>query len=552
MEENTTLFFINGLKVHIESSINKYEQSEQKNSIIFNEDFNNLFLNPIFINNILLFRDIITQNNLNFDIFWNHIGKIMKISIQSLLQKFEEEIKKEKENLNEENNIKIEIANKNLLKLKILNICFYFITNEDSDNFQLINNEDKEKFKNLLELYIKEENKNNNDFSLFIKNYIIKITLLINDNNHRINLGFLKYLSFTCYNFESSLFINKEQINNLKIYIDQTINNPRRELNNYLNGAFNKKNYKKDKLCRSRGASFDFRDPNTNNNNIEKNNKKIEDFFKISKKNEKTEKKEKIEKNEKNNGSSENSGGTKDTEKNLLKYNKESEITNLKRKNIQSNSQGKVLHFSSHASNLSLFNLNSGISNHSNSFFLNNSFSSKISLDDSFSLTNIFSTPISELNDNEDNKKFNSKFQFPSIIKCVQNKKKKPFERFKDKIFGSQQMNIKKYMKIEKKENDEIKELRNVVNSSFFYGNENDCNENNIDKKNKKNKKEKEKEKEILDKIKSNKTKEGNVLIYKTPNKNDKENQDQNIKENIDINRIKKNWELLFSQNAGI
>ena len=552
MEDSTTSFFINGLKVHIESSINKYEQYEDNKCIIFDEDFENKFLNPIFINNILLFGDIITQNNLNYEVFWIHIGKTMAISIESLLQKFEEKIKKEKENIKEENNLKIEIGNKNILKLKILNICFFLLTNENLDNFQLIKNNDKEKFKNLLELYIKLEIENNIDFSLFIKNYIVKMTLLINDNYRRINIGFLKFLSFTCYNFEC-LFMNKEQMNNLKIYIDQTINNPRRELNNYLNGALNKKNYKKDKLNRSRGASFDLKDANiNNNNNIEKNNKKIEDFFKTTKK----------EKNE-NNNSNENLGRTKDSEKNLLNNNKESELSNLKKESNQCKTQGKLLHFSSHASNLSLFNLNSGFSNHSNSFLLNNSFSfsknnninnSKISLDDSLSLTGIFSTPISELKENEENKKFLT--QFPSILKCVQKKKKKPFERLKDNIFRPQQMNIKKYMTIdtENKENDEIKELRNVVNSSF-YGNENDENDGNSNNINKKNKKIDKNKKEILknnEKIKNNKIKDGNILIYKTPNKNDKENKDENIKENIDINAIKKNWELLFAQKAGI
>ena len=552
MEDSTTSFFINGLKVHIESSINKYEQYEDNKSIIFDQDFENIFLNPIFINNILLFGDIITHNNLNYDIFWNHIGKTLTTTIESLLQKFEEEIKKEKENIKEENNIKIEIGNKNILKLKILNMCFSFLTNENLDNFQLIKNNDKEKLKNLLELYIKKEIENSIDFSLFIKNFIVKMTLLINDNYRRFNIGFLKYLSFTCYNFEC-LLMNKEQMNNLKTYIDQTINNPRRELNNYLNGALNKKNYKKDKLSRSRGASFDLKDPNTNNNNnIEKNNKKIEDFFKTSKK----EKKER-----KNNNCT--TGGTKDSENNLLNEKKESEILNLKRKTNNSNIQGKLLRFSSHASNLSLFNLNSGLSNHSNSLLLNNSFSysknnnitnSKISLDDSLSLTGIFSTPISELNENEENKKLLNKFQFPSILKCVQNKKKKSFDRLKDNIFGSQQMKIKKYMKFdsEKKENDEIKELRNVVNSSF-YGNENEKNESNINKKNKKiNKEDKKEMMKNKEKIKNNKIKDGNILIYKTPNKSDKENKDENIKENIDINVIKKNWELLFAQKTGI
>ena len=63
MEDCATTFFINGLKVHIESSINKYEENL---SIIYDQDFDNLFLNPIFINNLSLFRDLIYQNNLNF------------------------------------------------------------------------------------------------------------------------------------------------------------------------------------------------------------------------------------------------------------------------------------------------------------------------------------------------------------------------------------------------------------------------------------------------------------------------------------------------------
>jgi hypothetical protein len=104
--------------------------------------------------------------------------------------KFEEEIKKEKE---DDNNLNKEVGNKNILKLKILNICFFFITNEES--FELIKEDDKQKLKNLLEIYIKKEIENKSDFSLFIKNYIIKISLLINDNNRSINISFLKFLS---------------------------------------------------------------------------------------------------------------------------------------------------------------------------------------------------------------------------------------------------------------------------------------------------------------------------------------------------------------------
>ena len=97
-----------------------------------------------------------------------------------------------------------------------------------------------------------------------------------------------------------------------------------------------------------------------------------------------------------------------------------------------------------------------------------------------------------------------------------------------------------------------MKEIRNMVNFSF-YDNEKDI--DNIDTKKKedknktknikKKKHNKSKSKEKKD-IKSN----GNILIYKTPNKNDKENKDENIQKNIDISGIRKNWGLLFSQNA--
>ena len=541
MEESEIYFFINGLKIHIESSLKKYEENL---NIIFDKDFDNIILNHIFINNINLFRDIISQNELNFQLFWNHIGKMMNSSIQQLIGKFEDEIKK----ITKENSNEIEIGNNNILKLQLLNKCLYFITNEDTNDFQLVDKNDKEIFNNLLILYIKKEIENNNDFTLFIKNYLIKIVLLINDNYRKINLGILKFLSFTCYNFES-LFMNKEQMNNLKIYIDKVINNPKLEINNYLKGAMNKKNYKKEKLCRSRGASFDVRETIIIANGLEKN-KKIEDFFKVSKK-------EKIETIEKKDND-ENLGGTKETEiiqNNSMNNNNENEINSGLKKFNHNHTQGKPFHFPSHASNLSLFNLNSGLSNNSNSLLLNTSFSfgksnninsSKISFDgfdDSFSLTNLFPTPLSELNEKEESKKYVPKLKYPPIIKCVQNKKRKSFEKFKNKFFGSQP-NIRKYMKIENKKNEieEMNEIRRIINCGF-YGNENGDQRN----KNKINKE------DDLDKNKpfQNKTVNG-ILIFKTPNKNDKENQDENAKYNFDDTNIKKNWKLLFEQNTGL
>ena len=87
-----------------------------------------------------------------------------------------------------------------------------------------------------------------------------------------------------------------------------------------------------------------------------------------------------------------------------------------------------------------------------------------------------------------------------------------------------------------------------MVNSSF-YGNENENFENIIDINEEKDIKIKEinNKKSELNKEK----KDENVLIFKTPNKDDKSNQenvDGNIIKNLDINGIQKNLNFLFEQ----
>lgn len=536
MEDNITSFFINGLKIHIDSSLNKYQNKE---NIILDKDFENILLNPLFINNINLFREIIEHNNLNYSTFWNHIGKIMSKSLQTLLNKFKKEIDETKDN-----DLNVEIGRLNFIKLSILDTSFYLVTNGDNDNFETVKDNYKDKLKNLLELYIKTEIKNNNDFSLFIKNYVIKITVLTNNNGREINIGFLKYLLVLLFNLESK-FNKNEYIKQLKIYINQVINNPRSSLNNYLNGALNKKNYKKEKFSRSRGASFDIKDTCTNNNNLEKSNKKIIDYFKK----EPSKGKENLN-NDINNISKINSNCTKenDINKNLLNdIKKESNKLKDFKNNI-----GNINLFSRNPSNLSLFNFGSGISNHSNFYLSENiSFSknnSKLGLDDSLDFSRIFSKPISELSDNKENKESNSnkiKMSFPCLIKEIKNKKRKPLERLKNKLLN--QMNIKNYMRSENKNKNEniekMKELRKMVNYNF-YGNEKDVEKEN----NKYEVKEKLKDKESNLDI----NKEKNVLISKTPNKNDNINRDKNNLENINLNQVKKNWEILFSQKINL
>ena len=405
MEEITTSFFINGLKISIESSLNKIKE---KNELIFGNDFENSVINPLFINNINLFREIITKNNLNFKIFWNHIVNIMNSSILNIISKFEEEIKTKKENNNKEDNNNeinlIEQGEINILKLKIVNICLDLIVNEEYDSSNFEKGKNKEEFKKLLEILITKEIKNNKDFSLFIKNYIVMLDLLINNEGKEINIGFLKYLSTILYSFEFS-FNKNELIKQLYVYVNQVINNPRLYINNYSGGANNKKKYNKERISRSRRASFDIKD--TNINSTEKKNKKIMDYFK------KEPKKGNENKKNENIINEENKNLKKSSLNNLLNKKKE---FNDKDEIIKKNEE-KLRCYFSNESNKSLFNFDSNISKKTNSIFLsnnslsifkNNNFNSSnnsiLSLDDSLDMSKIFSTPLSELNEENENK----------------------------------------------------------------------------------------------------------------------------------------------------
>ena len=115
-------------------------------------------------------------------------------------------------------------------------------------------------------------------------------------------------------------------------------------------------------------------------------------------------------------------------------------------------------------------------------------------------------------------------------------------------------MNIKKYINKGNKnrienENKEIKELRKVVNYDF-YGNEKKENEKEI-KENLINKKHNQEIK--LNKIENKENIDENILIAKTPIKNEnQENKDLNVQESMNLNKLKKSWQILFSQNTNL
>ena len=358
-----------------------------------------------------------------------------------------------------------------------------------------------------------------------------------------INLGFLKYLSFGFYDKMQS-YTSNEEIKHLKIYIDQVINNPRLELNKYLNfGALNKKinNNKKERIGRSRGASFDIRDPNTNCNtpniNIEKNNRKISEFFK----------KDKIVSSKNKSGSPKSSATKKEEDKK-----DEKEIKNQESKISSCSFLGKNL-INPSGNDLNLMNFASGISNISNLSAANNggNGSNKISLDDSLNLSGLFSKSISEIeNTNKFKKLFFKCPVVPTIVKNKQFKKKKPTDklRFKNKELVDIRKFINKKRKSENEEKEkEMKELREMINNSF-YGNENENIDNIINIKEENNPKIKD---IFIKKDELNKNQNKEILIMKTPNKIDLENQENmndNINKNIDMNGIQRNLKTLFDQ----
>lgn len=76
-------------------------------------------------------------------------------------------------------------------------------------------------------------------FTVYVKDYIIKITFLISDNEYQINLEFLNYILSTIKNFKQ-IIINDEQKNIIESYIKYILNNPKKEYKKYFNIPSNK------------------------------------------------------------------------------------------------------------------------------------------------------------------------------------------------------------------------------------------------------------------------------------------------------------------------
>jgi hypothetical protein len=77
-------FFEEGIKSYIEKSALKYSKMPE---IIFEKDFDNIVLNPLFINDISLFKNLIQKNKLKYEI-WKSLGDLLDTKIEDILISF--------------------------------------------------------------------------------------------------------------------------------------------------------------------------------------------------------------------------------------------------------------------------------------------------------------------------------------------------------------------------------------------------------------------------------------------------------------------------------
>ena len=651
-------FFEEGIKSYINQSFTKYSGNPK---ILFKSSFDNKLLNPLFINDISLFKNLIQKNKLKNEI-WKSIGETIfqkrndvlnifneaikntnnKISIyEQIIIKFEKYIQKLEEKKVEKNQIiqeniakdrqkknsekddtknseqengkenkdeddlsdihleenfsknnavllkkindydrniedgqksikkkeakimnykrKLSKGNINLLKFKILDLTVNILINEINKNELNNDNYNKEisyQFLNdninkLIEEceLIKEEI--NINYIIFIKSFIIKLVLIINNEGYKnINKYFLNQL---LNNINDNLKkYESDELSNLKNYIEKVINSPDTFLCPNAFSILKNASFKKIRP-RSRNNSFDKNDINTNNNDIKNNknekNSKIDDYFK-KKKSESDEEEDEYNKRLSSVISFKNS-----KQNNILNNNNfPSQFSfglNENNSRIIFNSMNSAL------SNNSILNLELQIQS---SNLLN---SSKLSGEDSMSKPK--GSSFSELFPHDSvlsggQAGINSRLAtfLPSLR--ISKKKKKKSNSFFD-IFQSKLENDYFKKKVNKENSDKItnRKIHSII-SEKFYNNGNISNEeknkNTTASENKKN----NKNKILTDENDSLKFKDkkkigsNEVLVTKTPIKLESEseefNEDKN-NENLQVNGIRKNLGALFNQHAG-
>ena len=84
----TFSFFEEGIKSYINQSISKYSENPE---VILKAHFDNKFLNPLFINDITLFKNLIQKNKLKNEI-WKSLGEVIFQKLNDVLVIFENNV----------------------------------------------------------------------------------------------------------------------------------------------------------------------------------------------------------------------------------------------------------------------------------------------------------------------------------------------------------------------------------------------------------------------------------------------------------------------------
>ena len=82
-------FFEEGIKSYIEQSFLKYSKNAE---IIFDKNFDNNLIQPLFINDISLYKNLIQKNKLKSEI-WGLICELIDKKINQLITEYNETVK---------------------------------------------------------------------------------------------------------------------------------------------------------------------------------------------------------------------------------------------------------------------------------------------------------------------------------------------------------------------------------------------------------------------------------------------------------------------------
>lgn len=287
LSEGSTLsldFFKESITSYTQKTFSKFTSSPD---IIYSPNFDNDFLNPIFVNLISLFHHLIVKNKISK--LWSHVAENIINSSNTLIEIFKKEINSKSISKEQGNKSFIkdkDLANINLYKFEILSFCQWIcIKGINDSNYYDYNSENMNKILTMLQWLITFCNYKSNEISYvnFIQKFILKIPFLINSIDTKFNVNYIKWIHSVLVKGE---FGNEELFNEIKEIIDRETNKN--------NNAFAKMQQapkeSSSKLSRSRGASFDKADYTNYLSNFdkkeEKKNYKLEKYFQIKQKKE--------------------------------------------------------------------------------------------------------------------------------------------------------------------------------------------------------------------------------------------------------------------------